>query len=341
MRLLDSSIYRDDLKRICDNIDLSFLQGRSIAVTGGLGLIGSSVVDLLITYGKLSKIYILGTSQEKFSQRFASDNQLEFILYNAIEKKELPSEVDYIIHSAGLSSPELYTGKPVEVLLTNIEGIRNWLELARNGMKSKILYISSSEVYGIKDTEESFIEGMYGIIDIDNIRNSYPIAKRASEMLCKAYASEYGVHVVIARPGHIYGPSASQTDGRISSSFAYAAARGEKLVMKSAGLQRRSYCYSLDCAAQILLIMAKGISGEAYNVSCEKFTTIRRMAEIYADVGGVPLTVKEPTDDEKNAFNPMNNSTLSLDKVKNLGYADSFTPEEGFSHTIEIIKEIM
>ena len=73
-----------------------------------------------------------------------------------------------------------------------------------------MLYVSSSEVYGKKNTDGPFIEGNYGEIDIDNIRSSYAVAKRASEMLCKAYFSEYGVNATIVRPGHIYGPSAKK-----------------------------------------------------------------------------------------------------------------------------------
>lgn len=51
------------------------------------------------------------------------------------------------------------------------------LEFAKQNSVERLLYISSSEVYGKKDTSESFIEGVYGKVDIDNIRSSYPIAK--------------------------------------------------------------------------------------------------------------------------------------------------------------------
>ena len=61
------------------------------------------------------------------------------------------------------------------------------LEYARNNKVRKLLYVSSSEVYGKKNTDGPFIEGNYGEIDIDNIRSSYAVAKRASEMLCKLF----------------------------------------------------------------------------------------------------------------------------------------------------------
>ena len=205
---------------------------------------------------------------------------------------------------------------------------------------AELLYISSSEVYGKKTTEKPFVEGIYGEVDIDSIRSSYVIAKRAAEMMCKAYSSEYDVDTVIVRPGHIYGPSAKRNDRRISSDFAFKAAYGEKLEMKSSGLQKRSYCYSVDCAIQILTALMKGEKGQAYNVGHDDVVTIKEMAEIYADAGSVALTATEPTKDEVRAFNPMRNSALDNSKLKKLGYKDTFSVNEGLRHTVEILKEI-
>lgn len=64
------------------------------------------------------------------------------------------------------------------------------------------------------------------------------------------------------------------------------------------------------------------------------------MAEIYADAGSVTLTATEPTEDEVKAFNPMKNSALDNSKLKNLGYKDTFSVNEGLRHTVEILKEI-
>ena len=202
-----------------------------------------------------------------------------------------------------------------------------------------MIYISSSEVYGNKSTEESFVEGKYGVIDIDNIRSSYAVAKRASEMLCKAYTAEYKVDTVIVRPGHIFGPSAKKEDKRISSDFAFKAASEKNLEMRSLGLQKRSYCYSIDCAIQILTVLLKGESGQAYNIGHDEITTIKRMAEICAKAGNVELTVAHPTEAELKTFNPMNNSALDNAKVKNLGYRDVFSVEDGLIHTVKIIRE--
>ena len=106
-----------------------------------------------------------------------------------------------------------------------------------------------------------------------------------------------------------------KNDKRISSDFAYKAVNGEKIEMKSTGLQKRSYCYSVDCAVQILIALIKGKSGEVYNVGHDDVTTIREMAQLYAKAGNIELIIKKPTEAEEKAFNPMNNSSLDNNKL--------------------------
>lgn len=339
MKILESDLYKCDLKKAVNNVDLSALDGKTIFITGGLGLICSTVVDLLLTYAKTGTIYLGARSREKFNDRFGGFENVSYVEYDALEKPTLNFKPDFIIAGAGLASPELYTTKPVETLLSNIDGIHNLLRFVMENRVERLLYISSSEVYGKKSSNDSFKEGIYGEIDIDNIRSSYAVAKRASEMLCKAYCSEYDTDVVIVRPGHIYGPSAQKEDRRVSSEFAYKAAAGEKIIMKSLGLQNRSYCYSVDCAVQILIALLLGEKGQVYNIGHDDVTTIREMAEILAMVGHTELVMDVPSEEEIKMFNPMDNSTLDNSKLKNLGYKDSFTTREGILHTVEILKE--
>jgi len=320
---------------------LTGLDGKCIAVTGGMGLIGSAIVDLLLIYGKTSKIFILANSEAKFLDRYSGYEKVGFVEYNALEKFNIDLAVDYIIHCAGIASPELYVEQPVETMLTNILGIKDLLEYAKDNQVERVLYVSSSEIYGRRENGDSFVESEYGIVDLDEIRSSYPVAKRASEMLCKSYTSQYGVDSVIVRPGHIYGPTVNEKDKRISSEFAIKAAKGDKLIMKSSGMQKRSYCYSVDAAVQILTVLLYGKMGEAYNIGNDSVTSIREMVEMYAKYGEVACEVVEPTVGEVKAFNPMNHSVLSNEKVKALGYSDAFTAEEGLEHTVRILKEIL
>ena len=179
------------------------------------------------------------------------------------------------------------------------------------------------------------------MVDIDNIRSSYPIAKRAAEMLCKAYSTEYSVDSVIVRPGHIFGHSASHKDNRVSSDFLFKAAKGENLIMRSAGNQKRSYCYSIDAATAVIVALLYGEKGEAYNIGHNDVTSIREMAETVARAGSVKLSIALPSENESKVFNPIDNSSLNNEKIKGIGYKDCFTIEEGLSHTVQILREIL
>lgn len=339
--MLDSELYCNDIRKALERMDLSGVDNKYVAVTGGMGLIGSALVDMLLIYGKVKGIYILAKSKENFLKRYSGYEKVEFVEYNALEALDFRMKVDYIIHCAGIASPELYVKQPVETMLTNILGVNNLLEYAKNYQVERVLYVSSSEIYGRKENGEAFAENEYGIVSLSEIRSSYPVAKSASEMLCKSYAEQYGVDSVIVRPGHVYGPTVNERDKRISSEFALKAANGDKLIMKSAGMQRRSYCYSVDAAAQILTVLLYGQSGDAYNIGSDSVTSIREMVEVYAKAGAVVSEMVEPIEEEIKRFNPMEHSVLSNDKVKALGYSDSFSSEEGLEHTVKILKEIL
>ena len=232
--------------------------------------------------------------------------------------------------------------EPVETMLSNFMGMLYLLGYAKKYGAQRVLYISSSEVYGRKDGNQPYREDEYGYVDLLNPRNSYSMGKRAAETLCASYADEYSVGSVIVRPGHIYGPTAFPTDSRVSSAWAYAAARGEDIVMKSNGAQLRSYCYCLDCAAAILKVLIKGENLCAYNISNPgSIVSIREMAELLTKAGDVKLIQETASEEERKAFNPMSNSSLDSKRLQNLGWKGLFDAERGFRHTVSVLRDMM
>ena len=250
--------------------------------------------------------------------------------------------VDFIIHGAGNAFPDLVSKQPVETMQGNILGLIGLLEYAKDNNVNRLLYISSSEIYGRIDNHGSYKEGDYGYIDILNVRNSYSVGKRASETMCISFSEEYDMDAVIVRPGHIYGPTASVNDNRVSSQWPYAVSRGNDIIMKSNGEQLRSYCYCLDCASAILTVLLKGKKREAYNISnSNTVISIREMAEILASSAGVKIKMEIPSERERRIFNPMSNSSLDNTKLVDLGWEGCFSHTEGLSHTVQILKDIM
>ena len=351
MSIYDSKLWLSDLdETIAALPELADLTGKRVMVTGCTGLICSAVVDALIrwnvTHEDKIKILAAGRNEKKIEERFApymDQTWFNFVPYDASStENKLTHPCDYIIHGASNASPDKIVNEPVETMLSNFTGMKYLLDYAKEKGARRVLYISTSEVYGRKEhTNPSKIDE-YGWIDLLNPRSSYSIGKCAAETLCVSYYDEYGVDSVIIRPGHIYGPTAAESDSRVSSAWAYAAAKGEDIVMKSDGSQIRSYCYCLDSASAILKALLKGAPVHAYNISNPiSIINIHGMAEILAKSAGVKLKMELPTEEERKGFNPMSNSSLDSTELLNLGWMGLFDAERGFSHTVDILKEII
>ena len=217
----------------------------------------------------------------------------------------------------------------------NIIGTNALLQLAKR-RGAKLLYISSSEVYGAKEDSLPFSESKYGYIDVLNPRNCYANAKRAAENLCISYGVEYGVNSDIVRPGHIYGPSSTDSDSRAAAQFMRNAVHGDDIVLKSSGTQLRSYCYTLDCASAILSVLINGESLNAYNISNkDSIVNIRNVAEKFAELGGVKLVFQAPSDAEAKGYSLMANSSLDSRKLEGLGWRAQFDLETGVRNCIK------
>lgn len=348
MNLYNSRTYLDDIHYVIGENDwLRQFRGKTFLVTGASGLICSGLIDLLLFYSEMTgsdiTIYAAGRDEEKMRRRFSrffSSPGLKYTAYNAYKSNTFDFDVDYIIHGASNAFPAAVQAYPVETMKDNFCGMLELLEYAQRHRVGNTVFISSSEIYGRKSSPEPFTEEEYGYIDILNPRSAYPVGKRAAETLCASYACEKDIPVTIVRPGHIYGPTTSRSDNRVSSAFAYDAAAGKDLVLKSDGSQIRSYCYVLDCATAILKVVLEGKTVTAYNISNpQSIISIREMAAMFAKYGEVSLRFEMPSKMERAAFNPMLNSSLNSDRLQGLGWKGVFDADRGIEHTVSIIRE--
>ncbi len=339
--------YLEDLCEIQDLIpETESLKNTKILITGAGGLICSALVDYFMQlnkkYGFHIDVYAAGRYREKLEKRFEywiNESTFHFFQYDAIEPLNTELSFDYVIHGASNANPGIYLVQPVETMLANFIGMNNLLDHVKKTGKGRVLYISSSEVYGKKTTREAYDETDYNFVDILNPRACYPSSKRAAETLCASYHKEYGLDYVIVRPGHIYGPTMTDSDNRASSQFPRDVKAGKDIVMKSAGTQLRSYCYVLDCVSGIVAVLLKGKSGEAYNISNrESVVTIREMAEAFAKTAGQRVVFEISTSEENASFNLMDNSSLTGEKLEALGWKGKFDLWKGVQRTLDSIE---
>lgn len=329
-----------EIRKVIPNLEK--VRGKRILVTGAGGLIGSAIVDFFLQLNRdadwQTAVYAAGRSRERMSARFqdrAMDEAFHFFPYDAMQEIDSGLCFDYALHAAGISNTSSYAEEPVEVMLTILTGTKHMLEYARRGNVGRLVCISSSEVYGKKDGREPYGEDDYGYIDLLNPRACYPVSKRAAETLCASYDKEYGIAYVTARPGHVYGPTAAATDRRAVSQFAWDVHNGKDIVMKSAGVQLRSYCYVLDCVSALVTIMINGERGTAYNVSNpHAIVSIRGMAECFARAAGRRIVFAEASERERAGYNMMDNSALVSDRLEALGWRGLFDMETGAARTL-------
>lgn len=340
-----STIYFEDVEKIINDIPCSDkLTKKTILVTGASGLIGGAVVDLLIAINKKNgnniRILLAGRNKKTLEKRFSylSEDQFEFVPLDIMDDEEInvgQISVDYIIHCAGNCSPKLYSTQPVETLIGSIKGLNKVLMFSREKNVKRVLYVSSSEIYGITNDTKAHKEEAYGFVDLLNSRSCYPSGKRAAETLCASYIDEYELDCVIVRPGHVYGAPVFQSDDRAHAQFIRSAVEDKCISMKSTGLQLRSYCNSLDVASAILCVLLNGKSGEAYNISNAKsVVTVRDFAERIATVCGAEIRFVNPTDKEKKGYNLMLNSSLNAKKIEGIGWNAKIELDRGIEHMI-------
>jgi UDP-glucuronate decarboxylase len=177
---------------------------------------------------------------------------------------ELPFQ--FIIHAAGIASPEKYRKFPVETLKVSTDGTEQMLKLAeRDG--AQLLCFSSSEVCGTPPAEQiPTKETWIGNIETMGPRSCYDVGKMALETYCHTYHVEHSVNVRVVRPFNVVGPGMSRTDYRAFSKFATQKFSGEKLRIYGTGKQTRTFCDVTDALGGFLRALVLGIPGQIYNI---------------------------------------------------------------------------
>ena len=186
-----------------------------------------------------------------------------------------------------------------------------------------------------------FNEKDSGYVDCASLRACYPSSKRAAETLCVAYAEEYHIDIVIARLCHTYGPGFTESDNRVYAQFIRNVLQNEDIVLKSKGLQYRSWLYVIDAAHAILQLLLNGKNKNAYNVANENSNiTIRQLAELIAESTGHRVIFDIPNDALQGNTTPITKASFNTSKIQAIGWKPLFNIKEGINHTIESVKKV-
>ncbi len=335
---MTNNIQKTEFENISKILNTSDLQNKSILVTGANGLIGSYLIDYLVYLLNQANntnitIYAMSRSKTKLEQRFKETQNLVLVEQDLNEDLKFDSKIDYIIHTAGNAHPLAFSKYPVDTMKTNLLGTMNLLELAKK-YNAKLLYLSTGEIYGNNIDKKPFKESDLGIVDTKLARSCYPESKRAAETLCIAYSSQYDVHVNIARLCYVYGATITDTNSRADAQFLRNAIDKQNIVMKSEGLQERTYCYVADCVSALLVILLSGKNGEFYNIANpNSIVSIKEYAQTLADIANVKLIFELPDDIEKKGYSKPADSILDSTKLQNIGWKPFYDIKTGLKNT--------
>lgn len=238
-------------------------------VTGGLGFVGSHLIDRLINLGEyVTCLDDISSGDQRYLEKWEKNPNFKFIKGNVLDKHQI--KFDNLWHLACPASPRDYLKDPILTARINFEGTLNILNLAKD-QKAKVLYTSSSEVYG--DCEKiPQNENFLGLIRTTSPRSCYAHGKRIAETLCFDFQRKYKLEVKVARIFNTYGPGLKIKDGRVISNFINQALNQIPLTITGDGKQTRSFCYISDIIDGLLLLMDSDFNypinlGNSYEIS--------------------------------------------------------------------------
>ncbi len=310
------------------------LKGKTILITGATGFIGSYLVLFLAKFN--CKVVALTTNKNKAQKLFKNLSYVSIVQQDVRTPLKYSGEVSYIIHAASITDSKTFIAEPIKTIDVNLIGTKNILEFAKDKDVEKFLYISSIEVYGIKNFGADVIsEDDYGYMDILTARSSYAQSKKMCETMCIAYASEKNVPVNIARISQVFGGIIQENDNRMFAQFIKAAVYKNDIVLHTKGETVRTYCYLPDAAMGLIAILLNGESSHAYNVCNDDMTlSVKQLAEYIA--GLFNLSVKFDISDNKNTgYLPTLIMPTTSKKLQNLGWRPSYTLETAIKETVE------
>lgn len=325
----EGSIFYEDVENVCkaEFIPWDELKGKSFLITGATGLIGATLIKSLVCADKNKKLRIkivalvrdLVRAKEKFENELSYAN-VKLVCGTVEELPEIDGNIDYIVHGASQTASQEFVKHAVETINTSILGTMNLLKLAKKKQVKGFVYLSSMEMYGYPEKGHKVKEDEAGAMSPLNLRNSYPISKQMCESLCCAYAGEYNVPAKIIRLTQTFGSGINYNDTRIFAYFARCVIEKQDIVLKTKGETERSYLYTTDAVTAILMVLLKGVSGQAYNAADEKtYCSIAEMAEKVAEDGGIKVRY-ELQDEMANGFPQTLYMDLDTTLLRHLGW---------------------
>ncbi len=304
-------------------------------VTGGGGFIGSHIVEELIRRNETVKIIDnFSTGKRENVEPFRTKAEvIETDISESPDLAKILKGADYVIHQAAIPSVPKSIIDPLKSHQANVNGTLQLLIASRDAGIKRVVYASSSSLYGDSPTLPKH-EGM-----MPNPLSPYGAQKLFAEMYCQVFTKAYGLETVSLRYFNVFGPrqdATSQYSG-VLALFIPAVLEGRRPTIYGDGQQSRDFTYVKNVVeANLLACKASGAAGQVFNVACGDRITVNSMLQQINQITGrdiSPIYAEQRAGDIKH-------SQADITKARaDLGYDPKVSFAEGLRHTIEWYRE--
>jgi UDP-glucose 4-epimerase len=300
-------------------------------ITGGAGFIGSNLAEALVRAGERVRIFDDFTTG--FRENLAAiEDKIEIVEADLRDYDAVRSAVDgvtYISHQAALRSVERSVDDPLSSDEVNVHGTMHLLVAARDAGVKRLVYASSSSVYG--DTEALPKREDQTPAPV----SPYAVSKLAAEHYCRVFSKLYGLETVALRYFNVFGPKQSPASryAAVVPLFMRAALDGKALEIHGDGRQSRDFTYIDNVVqANLLGFRSPGVAGEAFNVACNERHDLLEIAAIIGDFIGRKVEVNHI---DRRRGDVMH-TQASIDKIRDMmGYEPAVGFQEGMKKTFD------
>ena len=305
-------------------------------VTGGAGFIGSNITRELVRLGHTVKV-IDNLSTGKLENLNNISKKIKFVKGNICNLNLLQKELhgfDFVLHQAALCSVPRSIANPARTNRNNIDGTLNVLVTSRDQKIKRVVFASSSSVYG--DIESEFkTEGNTG-----KILSPYALTKFTGEEYCRLFYKIYGLETISLRYFNVFGP-AQDPDSQYAAvipKFIKLMMAGKRPTIYGDGNQSRDFTFvKNNVLANILAAKSHPGAGEVFNIACGENFTLNQLVqlinqELKTNIKPI-YTSKRPGD--------IKHSKAEIKKAKKtIGYQPKVYFKEGLRETIQWYKHL-
>jgi len=302
-----------------------------VLVTGGGGFIGSHIAQRLVRDGhRVRVVDNFTTGHRRNLQPVLDDIELvEGDLQSYERAHAAVRGCEVVLHQAAMPSVPRSIQDPLTSNASNVIGTLNVLLAARDSGVRRVLYASSSSVYGATP----------GLPKDESLPalpiSPYAVAKLASEGYCRSFTEVYGLETVALRYFNVFGPRQDPLSqySAVIPNFITAALRGDTPVIFGDGEQSRDFTYVDNVVeANLLAMSAPDVAGRMYNIALGERISLNALVASIGELLGRPLEARHEAPRVGDVLHSMADTTRARDE---LGFRVVVDFKEGLSRTIE------